>query len=330
MSISALPAHLLFNIIVRIVATYIDTAIASPPAPRWMHRFSKSAIILVRDFLATQVKNGLREPPHVPVGSNLTEWSDITEDEFLAILRELVGENELDSFLLPDIPEGFDDYYDELDDDGGDGIPNATMAENDNPRDDAVEGGLPSVPSPESTNVTEEVTEEVAPSTVTEGEKDCDSAGKLDSLVPSENFVAAEETKELAEGMVDTTVMGNDTPCEGAGRKNLESHSPVPLESLTMLGSPKEHTAEIVGVVSPTGAEDEKPANVNASDDDVLSDTDSGWTEVWFQEWFAVEEREPLPKNIVVHLMGVNGAFREATLKAINIMLGIKRGRKKM
>src|SRR6266700_3226003 len=99
MSISALPSHILFNVIVRVVASYIDTAIASPPAPRWMHRFSKPAVILVRDFLATQVKNGLREPSYVAVGSNLTEWSEITEDEFLAILRELVGEKELDSFL---------------------------------------------------------------------------------------------------------------------------------------------------------------------------------------------------------------------------------------
>jgi hypothetical protein len=69
---------------------------------------------------------------------------------------------------------------------------------------------------------------------------------------------------------------------------------------------------------------------MNPSDDDDGSDTDGDWTDEWFQEWFAVEEREPLTKNTIIHLMGVNGAFREATLKAINLTLGIKRGKKKM
>jgi hypothetical protein len=156
-----------------------------------MHRFSKPSIVLVRDFLASQAKNGLREPPRVPIGSNLTEWSDITEDEFLAILRELVGEKELDSFLLPEIPEGFEDYYDELDDeenDGDDGTPNSIVAEVDNPRDGVVESALnATVPSLESMN--EEVAEEAAHSTVAESEKDCNSAGKVGSLVSSGNFV---------------------------------------------------------------------------------------------------------------------------------------------
>ena len=276
MSISALPSHILFNIILGVVAGYIDTAITSPPAPRWMHRFSKSAIILVRDFLATQVKDGLREPPHVPIGSNRTEWSDVTEPEFLAILRELVGEEELDSFLLPEIPSDFGDYFVASDD------------------------------------------EEIG--------------GEVDSLVPSENALLVEDKKEaneMVEGVMDASIIKDDTPREVAGENDLQSRSPVPSESLTILGSPKGNTAKIDGINSAADAEDNS-MDLNASDDDDGSDTDGDWTEEWFNEWFAVEEREPLTKNIIVHLMGVNGAFREATLKAISLTLGIKRGRKKM
>jgi hypothetical protein len=135
--------------------------------------------------------------------------------------------------------------------------------------------------------------------------------------------------KGLAECTVESTGMEDDTLCEVVGENDSESHSPVPSESPTMLESSKE---EIAGVVNSTGTEEEKekPASVNAPDDHGGSDTDSDWTEVWFQEWFAVEEREPLTQNIIFPLMGVNGAFREATLKAINLTLGIKRGRKKM
>jgi len=274
MSISALPSHILFNIILGVVAGYIDTAIASPPAPRWMHRFSKSATILVRDFLVTQVKDGLREPPHVPIGSNRTEWSDVTEPEFLAILRELVGEEELDSFLLPEIPSDFADHFVAFDD---------------------------------------------------------DEIGGADSFVPSENALLVDEIKEaieLAEGAIDASVIKDDTVREVAGENDLQSRSPVSSESLTILGSPKGNAAEIDGFSSI--ADEEKSMDLNASDADDSSDTDGDWTEEWFHEWFAVEEREPLTKSTIIHLMGVNGAFREATLKAISLTLGIKRGRKKM
>lgn len=303
MSISTLPSHILFDIILGAVAGYIDTAIASPPAPRWMHRFSKPAIILVRDFLATQVKKGLREPPHIPIGSNLTEWSDVTEPEFLAILRELVGEDELHSFLLPEIPPGFEDYFvglneeeEEVDDENPDDI----VAEN---RKELARGG-----------------------------KCCEIAGEAGVLVPFEDSLLAEETKEvneMAEGAVDASVIKDVTPREVAGESDLQSRSPVPSESLTILGSPKENTAEIDGISS-TADEEEILTDMNPSHDDDGSDTDGDWTDEWFQEWFAVEEREPLTKNTIIHLMGVNGAFREATLKAINLTLGIKRGKKKM
>ncbi|KIM49540.1 hypothetical protein M413DRAFT_110784 [Hebeloma cylindrosporum] len=296
MSISALPSHILFDIILGVVARYVDTAIASPPAPRWMHRFSKPAIILVRDFLATQVKNGLREPPHVPFASNLTEWSNVTESEFLDILRELVGEEELDSFLLPEIPSNFDFVAWDEEEFEKDQIPDAIVAEDHKPHDE-----LP-VPSLESTTENKE------------SANFCEVAEEGDSLVLSDNSLLAEEAKEaneLAEDAVDAS-----------GGNELQSHSPVPSESLTVLGSPTENTAEI-DEISSTADED-------ASDGEVGSDTDGDWVEEWFQEWFAVEEREPLTKNTIVHLMGVNGAFREATLKAITLTLGIKRGRKKM
>lgn len=323
MSISALPSHIVFDIILGVVAGYIDTAIASPPAPRWMHRFSKPAIILVRDFLATQVKNGLREPPHVPIGSNLTEWSNITEPEFLAILRELVGEEELDSFLLPEISSGFEDYFvgldgEELDDETPDDI----VAEDCKSHHVDAESGLESsVSSLESTKEGKELA----------GRKYCEIAGEADFLVPFEDSLFAEETKEvneLAEGAIDAGVIKDDTPREVAVENNLQSRSPAPSESLTVFGSPKENTAEI-DEISSTADEKEKSTDVKASDDDG-SDTDGDWTEEWFQEWFAVEEREPLTKNTIIHLMGVNGAFREATLKTINLTLGIKRGKKKM
>jgi hypothetical protein len=314
MSISALPSHILFDIILGVVAGYIDTAIASPPAPRWMHRFSKPAIILVRDFLATQVKNGLREPPHIPIGSNLTEWSNVTEPEFLAILRELVGEDKLDSFLLPEIDSGFEDYFTGLNEEEevDDETPDDIVAEDRKAHDVGAASGLESSGPPlESTKENKKLAG---------GGKYCEIAEEADSLLAEKT----KEASELAEG-----VTKDDGSHEVAGENDLQSRSPVPSESLTILGSPKENTAEIDGIGS-TADEEEKSTNVDAPDDDDGSDTDGDWADEWFQEWFAVEEREPLTKNTIIHLMGVNGAFREATLKAINLTLGIKRGKKKM
>lgn len=322
MSISALPSHILFDIILGLVAGYIDTAIASPPAPRWMHRFSKPAIILVRDFLATQVKNGLREPPHIPIGSNLTEWSDVTEPEFLAILRELVGEDELDSFLLPEIDSGFEDYFIGLSEeevDVDDETPDDIVAEDRKPHDvDAASG-------PESSDPPLQLAEENKE--LARRGKCYGIAGEANSLVSSEDSLLPKKTKEADE--LAEAVIKDDTSREVAGENDSQSRSPVPSESLTILGSPKENTADIDGIGS-TADKEEKSTNADASDDDDGSDTDGDWADEWFQEWFAVEEREPLTKNTIIHLMGVNGAFREATLKAINLTLGIKRGKKKM
>ncbi|CAA7265299.1 unnamed protein product [Cyclocybe aegerita] len=71
MSLNTLPPEILYKIVANVVVDYFDCAIASPPRPTWL-RLDRGPLI-------------------IPLGSDQTEWSGITPQQFNRVLKTVLA-----------------------------------------------------------------------------------------------------------------------------------------------------------------------------------------------------------------------------------------------
>ena len=83
MSFSKLASDIVYQIAGHVVAEYIDTAIATPPRPIWAAPYSKDFTKLVLSIISER-RSGLGRPTQLS-GSDWTEWSGVTLQEFNAV-----------------------------------------------------------------------------------------------------------------------------------------------------------------------------------------------------------------------------------------------------
>jgi len=93
MSFSKLAADTVYQIAGHVVAEYIDTAITTPPRPVWAASYSKELIKVVLAIISER-RCGLGQPTQLS-GSDWTEWSGVTAQDFFNVAINLAQAAEL-------------------------------------------------------------------------------------------------------------------------------------------------------------------------------------------------------------------------------------------